>query len=133
MDEKTTRIYCDTSSINAAAYAVSYLRSRFDGDKSESEFVIDSFGSDEGLKTFQFHSAPTSIILISAFTSGDLVEKILAKSRIDRSRIVTLFYLGTKECQGQILCNLLRSDKNSRGFDAIKSESAEDCELCPSI
>lgn len=129
VDEKTTHLYCDTSSINAAGYAISYLRSRFVGVNSD--YVIDSFRSYEGLKDFDFVGASTALILISASTSGDLVEQILEKDRdVDRSKIVTLFYLNLTPSEGKVLCELAQSAQNPGGYKAIKSYAAEDCELC---
>ncbi len=130
--EEVRSLYCDTSSINSVAYAIAYLRSHF-GSTTNHAFVIDSFGSYEGLRNFKFHDASHAVVLISASTSGDLVDEILKKdSDLERNNVITLFYLADerKQTQGRKLCKLHKTQDNPQGYDLIVSYEPDDCALC---
>ena len=85
--------------------------------------TITSFGSYAGLKKQQF--ASNCIVVISASTSGHLESKLISEKFIDRSRIVTLFYLGEETSTGRAICHLRR-----HGFELIKNEHAATCAWC---
>lgn len=125
---KLRHIFTDTASINAVAYSLIELRSRFEVGRPEP--TVDSFSSYDGLLKFDFDQSGT-LCLISASTSGSLERKLTSGSLVPSDRVVTLFYCGEELSGGNVLCDL--TDRNASGV-GIRSwpsyKTSEECQLC---
>ncbi|MDO9127198.1 MAG: hypothetical protein Q7U42_10055, partial [Parvibaculum sp.] len=97
-------IIVDTSGITSIAYVLAYEALKRGG--LEALPTISSHKSYGGLDSLIVVDPEHTLFLISASTSGGLVEKLIAKgAKLDN--IVTLFYLGESlSNSGHILCNL---------------------------
>ena len=132
-DKKYEYIYCDTSSINSVALGVNTLLNRF--DENERSISVNSFKSYEGLYDENTKLKPKSLILISASTSGSIINYLKEKQpEIDSSNIVVLYYLENKNANNvvleQVLCNLTKTTKNKSGIETFKPSDRENCQLC---
>lgn len=130
-----TQIFCDTSSINSVAFALSELASRFVDAPSRTQIPIESFSSYDGLYKNENSFKNNSLLLISASTSANIVQYILNNHKeIDRSNIVVLFYLGEEvsysHVKDKVACNLTASKINPSGIEHYKTYKLDDCELC---
>lgn len=128
-------IYCDTSSINSVALSLINLRNRFVTLDKQINYPINSFKSYEGLYDEKFQLKPNSLVLISASTSGGIVEYIMHKqAAISKEDIIILFYLENKNpskvTKEQVICNLTKSDNNLNGVDPYETYTDENCDLC---
>lgn len=128
-------IYCDTSSINSVALALVSLSNRFKEQAEQINYPINSFKSYEGLYDEKLQLKPNSLVLVSASTSGSIIEYIIKKqSALTKNDIIILFYLENKNpsevTKEQVLCNLTKSDFNSKGVEPYKTFTDEKCELC---
>jgi hypothetical protein len=126
-------IYCDTSSINVLPYTVFELLRRFEV-KFECPTVY-SFKSYEVFEQQKESFPPDSLILISASTSGNIVDRLLAEKRADIDQICLLYFLGSIENFARhsrnILCNLTRDEKDFlMGEIPFETSSQEKCQLC---
>ena len=124
-----SHIYCDTGAIHPVAFAIAGLRRRIRIDCSMP--TVDSFGSYEGLATFAFADARRSLVLLSASTSGRLAAKVQQREpNFSQDRIVTLFYLGTKDVP-RVVCALRRNPlSNPDGLEPFVTYDENSCELC---
>jgi len=120
-------IYTDTAAINVVAYAMVLLRKRLDPHFRAP--TIDSFSSYQELEKFSFDLATESLFLISASTSCDLERELLG-CQASQNRIVTLFYLGDRQENSKILCDLTKRTASASGFDVINSHPRENCPWC---
>src|SRR5690554_2289367 len=114
--ERFKEIYCDTSSINSVAIALIDLTNRFCRDEPKT-FPINSFESYEGLYSGKVNLKNSSFVLISASTSGNIIEYILNKHQeLKKNNIVVIFYLdntkSSKVALEQVSCNLTKDEKN---------------------
>lgn len=128
-------IYCDTSSINSVALSIINLRNRFVDLNKQINYPINSFKSYEGLYDEQFQLKPNSLVLISASTSGGIIEYIINKqAAISKEDIIILFYLENKNpskvTKEQVICNLTKSENNPNGVDPYETYAEENCDLC---
>ncbi|MDI5895350.1 MULTISPECIES: hypothetical protein [Flavobacterium] len=128
-------IYCDTSSINSVALAMINLANRFKPLGEQMNYPINSFKSYEGLYDEKFQLKPNSFILISASTSGSIIEYIIKKqAAISKEDVIVLFYLENKNpsqiTKEQVICNLTKSDNNPKGVDPYKTYTDDNCDLC---
>ena len=129
-------IYCDTSSINSVALSLINLRNRFLTLDKQVNYPINSFKSYEGLYDEKFQLKPNSLVLISASTSGGIIEYIIHKqAAISKEDVIILFYLENKNpskvTKEQVICNLTKSnDNNPNGVDPYKTYTDEKCDLC---
>lgn len=129
LQKRTTHIYTDTAAINAVAYALAALRQQLDPGFQMP--TIDSFSSYGGLSNFKFEATMESLILISASTSHDLESELIRQHKIPQEQIVTIYYLGRRQPESKVLCDLTKEAKrNPEGFEPIVSFSHEDCPLC---
>ncbi|UFH57576.1 hypothetical protein [Spirosoma sp. KNUC1025] len=133
-NEEHKQIFCDTSSINTLAFALLDLKKKLIGDSFKS-IPVQSFSSYEGLfsKTVRFFN--NSLILISASTSGNIINELIQHDEsINTSNIVILYYLGTdrnyKKHHSHIICNLTNNKSNTSGFDLYNTYSSTDCIYC---
>jgi hypothetical protein len=121
--------YCDTGAIAPIAYALNTLRS--EADPQIGRATVDSFGSYDGAKDFQFRNMAEAIVLISATTSEGLAKYLADECTVSRSRIVTVFHLGEEKFEGTLVCDLKQDDThNPDGFDQFPSYPPDDCPLC---
>jgi len=126
-------IYCDSASISSLAYAVSLIRLKFaqsDGGAFKLP-IIQSFGGYEHLDDYKFNLS--SLILISASSTGRLKEKIIKKAKVKDEDIITLYYFNEANQDKSILINFLAFPFRNRiydkySFDLFKNET--ECELC---
>lgn len=128
-------IYCDTSSINSVALSLISLQNRFITLDKQVNYPINSFKSYEGLYDEKFQLKPNSLVLISASTSGGIIEYILNKqSAISKEDIIILFYLENKTpsevTKEQVICNLTKSDNNPNGVETYQTYTDGNCVLC---
>ena len=129
------RIYCDTSSINSIAIALNDLVNRFSSGSPVKICPINSFKSYEGLYDKSLNLKSNSLILISASTSGGMVEYILEQhAELKKDNLVILFYLEnrkpSKVTVEQVLCNLTKTENNPKGIATFATPDAENCNLC---
>ncbi|MFC0320232.1 hypothetical protein [Olivibacter oleidegradans] len=129
------RIYCDTSSINSIAIALNDLVNRFATETPAKIYPINSFKSYEGLYDKSLNLKSNSLILISASTSGGMVEYILAQhAELKKDNLVILFYLEnrkpSKVTVEQVLCNLTKTKDNPQGIATFITTDVENCHLC---
>jgi hypothetical protein len=132
-NKKYEYIYCDTSSINSVALGVNTLLNRF--DITDNSIPVNSFNSYDGLYDENTKLKPKSLILISASTSGSIINYLKRKQpEIDSSNIVILYYLENKNANHvvleQVLCNLTKTKKNTSGIEKFIAPNQEDCKLC---
>jgi hypothetical protein len=128
-------IYCDTSSINSVALAMINLRNRFKTLEKQINYPINSFKSYEGLYDEKFQLKPNSFVLVSASTSGSIIEYIIKKqAAISKEDVIILFYLENKNpsqiTKEQVVCDLTKSDANPNGVVPYTTYTDENCTLC---
>lgn len=128
-------IYCDTSSINSVALSLINLRNRFVTLDNKVDYPINSFKSYEGLYDEKFQLKPNSLVLISASTSGGIIEYIINKqAAISKEDVIILFYLENKSpskvTKEQAVCNLTKSENNPNGVEPYETYTDGNCELC---
>ncbi|KAF2342281.1 hypothetical protein [Flavobacterium tistrianum] len=133
-EERHSQIYCDSSSINAIAIALSELKNRFIDEPSLTH--IESFSSYEGLYKNDLNYKNNALLLISASTSGNILNYITkVHSELSRSNIVVLYFLDMdnriSEVKENVLCNLTENKENNpNGLILYRSYKNEDCQLC---
>jgi hypothetical protein len=128
-------IYCDTSSINSVAMALNALSNCFKTRNQTVNYPINSFKSYEGLYDEKLQLKPNSFVLVSASTSGSIIEHIIKKqSALTKNDIIILFYLENKNpsevMKEQVLCNLTKSETNPKGVERYDTFTDEKCDLC---
>lgn len=134
-DDKHNQIYCDSSSINSIALALSELKNRFNDEDSRSQIPVESFSSYEGLYKNDLNYKKNALLIISASTSGNILNYITKlHSEINRSNIIVLYFLDIDskilEIKENVLCNLTKTDKNPNGIIPYNSYKNEECNLC---
>ncbi|MFC7502405.1 hypothetical protein [Nocardioides sp. GCM10030258] len=133
-DDEFDRVYTDTSSINAVAYALKdHLRSF---DPQFRDFTIDSFGSHVGADgNFNLAGTERALILVSATTSGGLIKKLETKQNVDPHRVITLCYVG-HEILDNVVCDLTLRDSSNPAEEGhglhkpFPNWEKEDCPDC---
>lgn len=134
-ENRHDQIYCDSSSINSLALALTSLKNRFIKDKIF-QIPIESFSSYKGLYENELNYKNNALLLISASTSGNILDYINDKHReIKRTNIVVIYYLDLKgkytDVKDNVLCNLTYNSKtNSNGIVAYKSYQDGECKFC---
>lgn len=90
--------------------------------------LVWSHRSHEGVADIASHQASAALCLVSASTSGGLVQRLAAQGVIP-DRIVTLFSLVTPGAEGgHVLCDLV--GPNGEGLKRIDNHKATECPLC---
>ncbi|PVW12001.1 hypothetical protein [Marixanthomonas spongiae] len=136
-EKKHNQIYCDTSSINSLALALSSLKNRFISDRIF-QIPVESFSSYKGLYENKVNYKNNALLLISASTSGNILDYINDKHKeIKRSNIVVIFYLDLKakytDIKDNVLCNLTHDNNtNPNGIKAYDSYDSGNCKFCDS-
>ncbi|AEW85372.1 putative phage-like protein [Flavobacterium columnare ATCC 49512] len=134
-DKKHNQIYCDSSSINSIALALSELKNRFNDKEHFSQIPIESFSSYEGLYKNDLNYKKNALLIISASTSGNILNYITKlHQEISRSNIVVLYFLDIdnriSEIKENVLCNLTKTEKNPNGINLYSSYKKDECKLC---
>lgn len=126
-------IYCDTSSINSIAIAITDLYNRFNIYKN---INICSFKSYDGLYDKNTEFEPNSIFLISASTSGGIINYFKKNhEEINNNQIFILFFLHLKSDNPMILdhviCDLTFDNVNNKfGIEKYDVEIDSNCKFC---
>lgn len=126
-----TCVYTDTGAIHSIAFALLRMLSRFNDDRQHS--IVDSFGSYTHVTEYPFLDQERALVLISASTSGSLINDLVKHApRLRLNHIATVYFLGKKsDAVGDILCDLaFHVRDNPDGFDYIESYPADSCPLC---
>lgn len=119
-------VVVDTSGIYSIALTAIHEASVRGGLKETP--VVWSHRSHEGVGNIASHQASAALALVSASTSGGLVQRLIAQG-VAPDRIVTLFALTTSgEAGGHVLCDLAGAD--GEGIKRIENHKATDCPLC---
>lgn len=123
LKDNIKRIYIDTSSI---AFLIS-IAIHLSGKYKSGFPSIESFESYTALnQTYDFVEDSSSLIIISATTSGSLANKLEKKTRLCSSNIITLFHLGLPDGQIGLF------DIQEVILGGLKSSSASECLFCKS-
>lgn len=130
---KFKNIYCDTLSINVVGYSICQYLERFD---SAETINIESFKSYKGIYNENSVFYEDAIFIISASTSGGIVQYLKEKHpEIHSNNICVLYYLpidkDSKLALESIICNLLLKEKLQYGievFDQFKVN--QNCSFC---
>lgn len=127
--ENVESIVVDTGGIIAIAMSIIDLRVRARAEPKD--IAVHSFGSYAGLSDLDLENPETSVVLLSASTSGGLARNILeGPLRLEERQVVTLFHLGTsphKKELGPVVCDLTKLEAAG---GPIQSWKEEDCPLC---
>lgn len=119
-------VMVDTSGIYSVALTAIHEASLRGG--LETKPLVWSHRSHEGIADIGSHQVSTSLCLVSASTSGGLVQKLTARGAVP-DRIVTLFSLATAGAEGgYVLCDLAGLD--GEGIKRIENYKAKECPLC---
>jgi hypothetical protein len=123
--------YCDTGGISVVAFAIDSLRRRFDHDASAA--TVNTFESYGGLKTFVFRECESSMVLVSASTSGGLEKDICDRQpRFRPDQIVTLFSIGPHRHDSPIILDLEEDPVLRASLGDFTSHEHAICPLCDS-
>ncbi len=127
-------IYCDTLSINVVGYSITNFLKRF---KKNTEINVESFKSYDGLYNKESVFYDNSIFLISASTSGGLIEYIKKNHpEVNSNEICILFYLPIEKkaevINERTVCNLERNNDLGYGLDLydIYKPPTRECLYC---
>ncbi|AZA82239.1 hypothetical protein C1637_09575 [Chryseobacterium lactis] len=127
-------IYCDTLSINVIGYSIINFLKRFNSDRA---INIESFKSYDGLYNKNTIFNTNSVFLISASTSGGILEHIKRNhSEISINSICFLFYLPLEKKSNvtveQVLCDLTFNKDLNYGIEEyeIYNTSVKQCRFC---
>ncbi len=134
-EEIHNEIYCDTSSINSIALALSELKNRFFDKANQIAYPIQSFSSYKGLYDNKLNFKKNAFLIVSASTSGNIINYITDKHfELDRANIIVLYYLDNNgqfnNIKENVLCNLTQTKHNPNGVQTYDIYSNEKCDLC---
>ena len=121
-------VYIDTMALFAIVSAVNEFRSLFGMNR----LGVDNFRSYGGIQNIQPVSAEQFVVLISASSSGGLATKIQLYSKIPKSNLIHVLFLGSKRPDFPIVCDLSYSQlDNPQGIrDLPHVYTAEACAMC---
>jgi len=130
---KNVKIYCDTSSINVIPFALVELKRRFKA--SFNAPIINSFESYsvfESRKTIFGHD---DLIIVSASTSGNIIDRMLQNQLAEKHQILVLFFIGPKHKYNghasNILCDLTKNEDFVNGIPEFETADNETtCSHC---
>lgn len=128
-------IYCDTSSINSVALALNDLVNRFRTYDNQKIYPIVSFKSYEGLYNKAINLKPNHFIIISASTSGGMLDYFLkTHQELRKENLIILYFLQNRtpspSTLEQVICNLTKSSENIDGIDTFETKTPNDCPHC---
>lgn len=137
--DRHNQIFCDTSSINSLAFTLQELKRRLTKaihNKDIKTKPVESFSSYEGIIKADGKRLESSLILISASTSSNIIQRIIAEHPIvEENDIQILYFLGPEEAYHQkkahIICNLTYDDEiNPNGIPLYPTYTSSNCHLC---
>lgn len=136
--DRHNQIFCDTSSINSLAFALLELKRRLMKaihNKDIKTKPVESFSSYEGIVKADGKRLESSLILISASTSSNIIQRIIAAHPIvQEGDIQILYFLGLEETYHQkkahIVCNLTHGETNPNGISLYPTYTSANCQLC---
>lgn len=129
------QIFCDTSSINALAFALLELKRKLVGEAYKM-IPIESFSSYEGLFSKSKRYFGRSLILVSSSTSGNIISKIIKHDeKVEERNIVILYFLGSEkdylDHRANIICNLTKKKTNGQiGLEYYDTYTEKNCIYC---
>jgi len=128
--ENISKIYVDTSGIYSLAYELSNITRAF--DKSVGIISIDSFGSYGGIDQYNFSADVNTIVLISASTSNNLVEKLRNYASLDQSSFVVVIMTQVNNGEQKVLIEFEQyKNKFSKSyFQHFDSYDESECPMC---
>jgi len=121
-------ILCDTSSIAIVGYALKALGTVRGHGRGTPR--IHTFQSYKGVSNLSLVDPDTTLVFISASTSGDLAERVIEQTGIAAKRVITLFYRGKESCAGSVLCDMSIAGTRHKAISEIESYPGHDCPLC---
>ncbi|CAD5343599.1 hypothetical protein [Flavobacterium bizetiae] len=128
-------IYCDTLSINVVAYSINQFLKRY--NEKHIDVNIESFKSYDGLYDKDTKFLNDSVFLISASTSGGLVEYIKKNhgQAVNSNNICVLYYLPIDKdsdlAKERVLCNLEINNNIKSGLELYPQfKPTEPCDFC---
>lgn len=132
---KFSEIYCDTSSINSVALALSDLKNRFLKPKDKRAVPIKSFKSYEGLYQEDLKFNKHTFVIVSATTSANMVGYILKRHGLLRDEnVAILYFIGDQakysQVKSRVVCNLTRSEENPNGIPYYDTHKEDKCVHC---
>ena len=126
--DNVRHFYSDTGGISVLAFAINSVRRRFDNDAFAA--TVNTFESYEGLERFEFRDVDSSVLLLSASTSGSLEKRILEKHpRFQPSQIITVFGTGFR-AGSHIVFDATQDADCSEILGDGQSFPSTDCPLC---
>lgn len=126
-------IYCDTLSISVIGYSINNYLKRYNAGK---DINVESFRSYNGIYDRDHVFYDSSIFLISASTSGGLINYLQKNHPEIQSReICTLFYLpidkNSSVALERVVCNLVKNEKLNYGIGLYETyKPNETCKYC---
>lgn len=123
------QIFVDTLPLISLGLAILEIGKRL-GMTITSGSVV-SFGSYDGVQGASEYQS-SDLLLVSASTSGGLVENLLERGASEDG-VITLFYLQAKawpKTKGQVLCDLTHVPGKSYGYAEVLSYKHSACPLC---
>jgi hypothetical protein len=123
------RIFVDTAPLIAVGFAIQRIAHKH--SIWEMEVPVSSFSSYGGVNTLP-EPSQKDLVLISASTSGSLVDNLITNGFQERG-IATLFFLASTKAsgtKGNLVCDLTFRPSRLFGYPEIKSYSKETCPFC---
>jgi hypothetical protein len=126
--ENTQSIYIDTPSLFSVVAALNDIRG---SEGNLPPIPADSFRSYDNVKSYSHFQPSTSVVLISASSSGNLAGLLLDRG-FQRQAIVHVLFLGENDVDIKTAVDLkYDSDKNPEGFSTKREDNRDgDCDLC---
>lgn len=128
-------IYCDTLSINVVGYSINQYLKRY--NEQHKDVNIESFKSYDGLYDKNTKFLNDSVFLVSASTSGGLVEYIKKNhgQAVNSNNICVLYYLPIDKdnelAKERVLCNLEINISTKSGLELYPQfKPTEPCDFC---
>lgn len=123
------RIFVDTAPLIAVGFAIQRIAHKH--SIWEMGVPVSSFSSYGGVNTLP-EPSQKDLVLISASTSGSLVDNLITNGFQERG-IATLFFLAStkvSETKGNLVCDLTFRPSRLFGYPEIQSYSKETCPFC---
>jgi hypothetical protein len=130
LGDRLSRVYADTAGVFPLAYELLSIFGCFGGIASIG--CVASFGSYQGLDSFEFLWDENTLVLISASTSNDLSKKLRQKPELSKSEILSIFS-SSIDLSGQkslVSFSYYYSKYKNDCFSHIPSKDEHECDLC---
>lgn len=130
--KETEIAYLDTPSLYAVLSAINDQRRSFNAPP----ILADNFSSYAKVESYPFVRITTSIVLISASSSGTLAVKLQAACPFEPRQITHLLFLGEDKSGSNLVCDLSHDEEqNPTGItdeQAPNVEPPQNCKMCKS-